>query len=57
MAGSETLPRRKTGCVSPRDLITFALAPVFFLGVALVGSYLPARHATQVNPTEALRET
>ena len=43
--------------VSARDLLTFALAPVFFLAIALLASYLPARNATRVTPTEALRET
>ena len=41
--------------VSTRDLMTFALAPLLFLGIASLASYLPARRATKVDPVEALR--
>jgi len=41
--------------ISARDLTTFAVAPVVFLLIALVASYLPALRATQVDPNEALR--
>jgi putative ABC transport system permease protein len=40
---------------STRDLTTFVLAPLLFLAVALLATYLPARRATKVNPIEALR--
>jgi predicted permease len=43
--------------ISARDLTTFAVAPVVFLLIALVASYLPARGATQVDPNEALRNS
>jgi putative ABC transport system permease protein len=42
----------KTGA---RDLETFALAPLVFLAIALLASYLPARRAVEVNPVETLR--
>jgi putative ABC transport system permease protein len=42
----------KTGA---RDLETFALAPLVFLAIALIASYLPARRAVEVNPVETLR--
>lgn len=41
--------------VSTHDLATFALASLMFVALALLASYLPARRATQADPTEALR--
>jgi len=38
------------------DFATFALSPLLFLLIALFASYLPAHRATQVQPTEALRQ-
>ncbi|MBV8114569.1 MAG: hypothetical protein JO300_07495 [Silvibacterium sp.] len=38
------------------DVTTFAVAPVVFLGIALLASYLPASRATKVDPLEAMRE-
>jgi ABC-type antimicrobial peptide transport system permease subunit len=38
-----------------RDLTTFVLSPLAFLAIAMLASYLPARKATSVQPTEALR--
>jgi putative ABC transport system permease protein len=41
--------------VGARDLVTFALAPVVFLTIAFVVSYLAARRTTSVNPIEAMK--
>jgi putative ABC transport system permease protein len=41
--------------VGARDLTTFALAPLAFLGIALLASCLPALRATRTDPMEALR--
>ena len=43
--------------VGTHDMTTFAVAPLAFLAIALVASYFPARRATAVAPTEALRST
>jgi putative ABC transport system permease protein len=43
--------------VSASDLTTFLLASLVFVAIALAASYLPARRATKVDPTEALRAT
>jgi putative ABC transport system permease protein len=41
--------------VTPSDPLTFAAIAVIMLAVALAAAYLPARRATAVPPTEALR--
>lgn len=41
--------------VSPTDPVTFGSVAVFFLGVALLASYLPARRAMRVDPIKSLR--
>ena len=42
--------------VSPTDPVTFGVIFFVLAGVAAAASYLPARHATRVDPVAALRE-
>ena len=53
-AASRLVDSRLYG-VAPRDPITFALATALLLVVALAAAYLPARRASRLEPTAALR--
>ena len=41
--------------IAPTDPLTFVMVPLALAGVAVAAAYVPARRATSVNPTEALR--
>jgi ABC-type antimicrobial peptide transport system permease subunit len=42
--------------VSGNDPITLVLVAAFLAMAALAAMYLPARHATRIDPVEALRQ-
>jgi predicted permease len=54
-AGVSTLLRSLLSGLSPLDAISFGSVAAFFLAVALLAAYLPARRATRVDPMTALR--
>ena len=41
--------------VAPHDAVSFVLAPVLFLLLSAIATYMPARRATRVSPLEAMR--
>jgi hypothetical protein len=41
--------------VKPHDPVTFALVSLFLIGVAMLATYIPSRHAAKVDPMETLR--
>lgn len=54
LAGARLL-RSQLYAIEPLDPVTFGAAVVVFLLVGFLACYLPARRATRVNPTQALR--
>jgi putative ABC transport system permease protein len=59
MAGALALTRLLATLLygtSPTDIMTFTAAPLFFLGVAAVACFIPARLVTSIDPMVALRE-
>ena len=58
LAGSIALTRLMSAMLyetSATDPVIFGASAALFLAVALLASYLPARRATKIDPTEALR--
>jgi putative ABC transport system permease protein len=41
--------------VSPHDAVTFTLVPIVLVLVALIATWIPARRAASIEPTQALR--
>jgi ABC-type antimicrobial peptide transport system permease subunit len=41
--------------VSTTDPLTFLMLPIFLIGLAMAATYIPARHATRVAPSTALK--
>jgi ABC-type lipoprotein release transport system permease subunit len=41
--------------IDPIDPITFVTMPIFLTVVAVLASYLPARHAMAVDPVETMK--
>ena len=42
--------------VEATNLLSFTLLPVMLLGIGMLASWVPARRATRIAPTEALRD-
>lgn len=42
--------------VDPNDIVTYAVVTALLVGTVLLASYLPARRATKVDPTVALKQ-
>jgi len=58
LAGALALTRLMSSLlfgVSPKDLMTFAAVSLTLAGVALLACYVPARHASRLDPIIAVR--
>jgi predicted permease len=55
-AGLSGLVKSMLFGLSPTDPLTYAVVAALLLGAALLASYLPARRASRLEPTEALRQ-
>jgi predicted permease len=55
-AGTASLMASLLYGVHPHDLLVFLVVPLLLFAVAALASYIPARHATKVDPIRALRE-
>ncbi|MDQ3997962.1 MAG: FtsX-like permease family protein, partial [Gemmatimonadota bacterium] len=54
-AGSTRVLASMLYAVSPADPVTFAVIALVVAAIALLASYVPARRASRIDPTEALR--
>ena len=42
--------------VKPHDVLTLVLVSAILIAVTFFASYIPARHATEIDPIETLRQ-
>jgi ABC-type antimicrobial peptide transport system permease subunit len=54
-AGLTRLMRNVLFGVAPLDALSFSVAPIVLIVVAVIASWLPARRAAAIDPAEALR--
>jgi ABC-type antimicrobial peptide transport system permease subunit len=54
--GASPVLRSELYGVSPLDPLTYGVVALLLGAAAIAASYLPARRAVRLNPTQALRE-